>query len=834
MCHARARCADLGETAVRIARCVSERTFAASSAARASVTRAVAPARRRRGVSIRATPVGAKEATYVTHGARSIGNTGTYIASGFVRSFDADYGQIGQQEESRAMTRTAALLLACLVSVPAFAESPFVRPKEFEPDIQFWTRIYTEVGTDGGLVHDDRYLGVVYEKIQFPTSVSPQERSRRVKAVKERYQAILRGFARGGGADSEEEKRVRALWPDNTSTRMFSEAVARVRFQLGQSDRFREGLIRSGAYEAHIAETFSNMGLPPELAALPHVESSFNPAAYSHAGAAGLWQFMRSTGRRYMRIDNVVDERMDPYRATIAAGQLLEFNHKLLGTWPLALTAYNHGAAGMRRAKDRQGTDDIVTIVRKHSSRTFGFASRNYYIAFLAALHVDRAAEKHFGPLQRHAEPRVTTVRLPAFIPAGTIERALGVEANVLRALNPSLTRGVWSGDRLVPKNFELRLPESQFATVDVAAKFAELDANERFVAQRPELTHRVSSGESLSLIARRYGTSVRTLMQLNDLRSANSIRRGQTLKLPGATAVQAAAAATVAAAAAPEQKPPPGSIYVVRRGDALSDIARRVGMSETELMALNRIRDRNFIYEGQRLRTAGEVKAPEHPGEPPRTAEPLPGEIVTVTVLADVSSLPTEEEEAEQETVRTQSAEPVSEAQAEALSPKLVPGAQAAASADPSDYSVADDGTIEVQAAETLGHYAEWLEVRASRLRELNNMRASRPVVIGRRLKVDLARVKADAFEQRRRDFHQRLQEEFFAGNRIVGSEVHVVRAGESLWVIAQRFNNVPIWLLRQYNPDVDFGDVRPRTQLVMPRIQSNASPQQGGAGDT
>lgn len=271
-----------------------------------------------------------------------------------------------------------------------------------------------------------------------------------------------------------------------------------------------------------------------------------------------------------------------------------------------------------------------------------------------------------------------------------------------------------------------------------------------------------------------------------------------------------------------------------MRRGDALSDVARRVGLSETELMALNRIKDRNFIYEGQRLRTSGEVKAPEHPGEPPTTAEPLPGEIVTVTVLAD-ATLPTEEEEAEKETVRTQSAEPVSEAQAEALGPKLLPGAQAAASADPSDYSVADDGTIEVQAAETLGHYAEWLGVRASRLRELNNMRASRPVVIGRRLKIDLARVNGETFEQRRRDFHQRLQEEFFAGNRIVGSEVHVVRAGESLWVIAQRFNNVPIWLLRQYNPDVDFGDVRPRTELVMPRIQSTLAPQQqGGAGDT
>ena len=102
---------------------------------------------------------------------------------------------------------------------------------------------------------------------------------------------------------------------------------------------------------------------------LPHVESSFNAAAYSKVGAAGLWQFMRSTGRRYMRVDDAVDERLDPYRSTEAAAQLLAYNYRVLGSWPLALTAYNHGAAGMRRAEGNPcGTDDYVKINRTYSA----------------------------------------------------------------------------------------------------------------------------------------------------------------------------------------------------------------------------------------------------------------------------------------------------------------------------------------------------------------------------------------------------------------------------------------------------------------------------------
>ena len=735
----------------------------------------------------------------------------------------------------RSSTRCAlgALVTILISGISAGSENPFVRPAEIEPDVRFWVRVYTEVTTNGGLVHDDRKLDVVYEVMSFPENLARAERQRQVQEAKERYSAILKRLAGGGFASSPEERRVRALWPETTSARALYEAAGRVRFQLGQADRFRAGVIRAGAYEAHIAETLANMGLPAELSALPHVESSFDPEAYSKAGAAGLWQFMRSTGRRFMRIDSTVDERMDPYRSTVAAAQLLQFNYDLLGTWPLALTAYNHGAAGMRRAKEKQGTDDIVTIIRTHQSRTFGFASRNYYVAFLAALEIDRNPDQYFGALTRRAEVKTHPFELPAYVPVSALERTLGVDRQTLRTLNPSLTAAVWSGERYVPRGFVLRLPEESAAAADPGVRLASLASGERFDAQKVDRTYRVRSGDTLSRIASANGTTVAALMQLNDFRSSNQVRVGRVLQLPGSeprpVAAATAAAASATAAAAPVTQPtvPASSTYVVKRGDSLSSIARQAGLAEDELMKLNRISDRNFIYEGQRLLVASIAE------------DNLPAGTVTVTdlpqelIVVEADGQPEEKPATERATALAQAAEPVSATQAEAIGPALVTGAEKVAlSADPSDYTVAGDGTIEVQATETLGHYAEWLEVRATRLRELNRMRLGTPVVIGQRLKIDTSRVSTDEFDQRRRGYHQKLQEDFFAINRIVGTEVHVVRRGESLWVIAQRYQNLPIWLLRQYNPDVDFDDVLPRTELTLPLVETTAPRQPTFAG--
>src|SRR6202047_4126877 len=278
----------------------------------------------------------------------------------------------------RALAPGVLVLGALLAGTPARAgEEAMPRPPQLERDGQFWIRVYTQIDTNAGFLHDQYNLGVVYDTLHFAPNTPPGERERHVDEARNRYGAALKRIAAAGDAAlSAEDQRVSDLWGTEATPARLREAVDDIRFQLGQSDRFRSGLIRSGAWETHIAETLANLGLPAELAVLPHVESSFNPAAYSKVGAAGLGQFMRSTGRRYLHIDNTVDDRLDPFRSTQAAAQLLAYNYHLLGTWPLALTAYNHGAEGVRRAKETLGTDDIVRIVRTYKGRTFGFASR--------------------------------------------------------------------------------------------------------------------------------------------------------------------------------------------------------------------------------------------------------------------------------------------------------------------------------------------------------------------------------------------------------------------------------------------------------------------------
>ena len=767
----------------------------------------------------------------------------------------------------------SGLLIGLAVTRVWAADSDTVmpRPPALQRDVQFWVRVYTEVDTNGGFLHDQYNLAVVYETLRFAPNTSPRERERIVDQRRSHYEAALRRIAAAkDGPLSDEDQHIKDMWGAEGTPSRLQEATDDIRFQLGQADRFRAGLVRSGAWETHIAETLANLGLPPELAVLPHVESSFNPAAYSKVGAAGLWQFMRSTGRRFMRIDSAVDDRLDPFRSTEAAAQLLAYNYRILGTWPLAITAYNHGAAGVRHAKETLGTDDIAKIVRNYNGKTFGFASRNFYVSFLAALEVDHNPDKYFGSLEKQSEARFQEVIVPGYVNIGSLERALKIDGAKLRALNPALLRAVWDGQRHVPKAYHLRLPlDGEKWTSDMLA--ARLNPSDMFAGQPQPRRYKVQRGDTVVSVAGEYGISPETLARLNHMRTSGKLHVGRVISLPE----QAPSAITVAALTPAPPAPPPApatlgavggappaaisappasvpgttteadGIYIVKRGESLADIAPKVGLTEGQLLQLNGIRNRDFIFEGQQLAIKPGVQPPAQVastaapgGEPPTQAQvSAPPATVASTgsatpVGAGAVPIDVAEQESKEDVAaataekskgkRGENQQPVSAEQAEAVSPALGAAADdAQQNADPTDYSVAKDDTIMVATAETLGHYADWLHVSAVHLRQLNKLGYGKPVLVGHKVHLDFHRVSHEEFEQKRREYHQTLQASYFASHRIVGTEVYIARRGDSMWTITQKFAQLPVWLLQQYNPDLDFADLRPGTQIVMPRVE-------------
>jgi len=655
--------------------------------------------------------------------------------------------------------KLALLLVPFIWCTPLKADTPdaFAYPPELEPDVRFWIRVYTEVTTDGGLLHDDWYLGLVYEALRFDPSDSPRQRERIVEQAKARYAALLRRFAAGDTENlTPHERRILHAFGDKTTPAGYRDAIERIRFQLGQADRFHEGLMRAQAYEAAISRVLADRGVPTEIGALPHVESSFNPAAYSRVGAAGLWQFMPGTARRYMRVDGVVDQRLDPFTATEAAANLMLYNYRLLGSWPLAVTAYNHGPGGLKRAQDELGTNNIAVIVKHYQGATFGFASRNFYVAFLAALEVDRNAEKYFGPLTHLPETQSTVVILPDYVAVDALARAFKADLGALRVLNPALRPPVWNKTRLVPRGYELRIPGSPPAA-DIAAAWARLPPAERFVAQRNDGAHRVRRGETLASISAASGVTLNRLLAANSLSAARELARGEVVRIPLPASRADGSAAGVAAAAAA---------------------------------------------------TAAVTPPPAEPLPAADAATPAPpAEVAAAPALALARQPPPPKE-------------PVSQQQA--MSTALLPAAAPSGNGDNTDYSVGADNTVIVQAAETLGHLADWSKVSSASLRALNKLHKNAMVTLGHKVKLDLSQVSAAQFEAARRDYHRQLQESFFATHRISGTENYVVKKGESLWIIAQQHADLPVWLVAEYNPDVDFGDVRPGATIALPRVEA------------
>jgi membrane-bound lytic murein transglycosylase D len=264
--------------------------------------------------------------------------------------------------------------------------------------------------------------------------------------------------------------------------------------------------------------------------------------------------------------------------------------------------------------------------------------------------------------------------------------------------------------------------------------------------------------------------------------------------------------------------------VYVVRNGDSIERIAKKTGVDAGALLAANSIRDKNLIFAGQTLSLPSEeptATVAANADVAPASTDDTPDDESLGT--ADLTAALAPAGGSKRDAAPTESAGTFEDATdtVNALSTE-----QAVLAADPTDYSVSTTNQITVQALETLGHYADWVGVPTQRLRELNKLRQNEAVAIGQKITLDLSEIDAATFEQRRVAYHQQQQSDFFASHQIETIEPHVIKAGESLWVLAERTYKVPVWLLRQYNPDLNLDRVQPGAVVKFPRLKKTVAP--------
>ena len=396
-------------------------------------------------------------------------------------------------------------------------------------NVAFWENIYAKYTEDTAVLHDRENLSIIYTVTPLLDSRLPgSSRVNRayLEVVKKKYTTMLKKFASGEKPASVDEVRIYSFFSPPDLDKKFSEAANNLRIQTGLKNRFIEGVIRSGAYMSDMKKIFRSYKLPEDLVYIAHVESSFHPKAHSKHGSVGVWQFTRSTGRELMTINYILDERLDILAATHGAARYLKRNYEKLGSWPLAITAYNYGRAGMMRAVAQEGSYE--NIFNNYQEGHFKFASKNFYAEFLAARNVAKKLEKAEF-IQQDSPRNVVHLKLPGYAAAVDISNHFQLDKAELQELNPSLLHPVWQGEKYIPKGFSLRLPQNaKIITLSKSMPTSLFKSN-----QKRSKYYNVRRGDTASGIAHRFDISLQRLVKINNLNDKAVVYVGQKLRIP-------------------------------------------------------------------------------------------------------------------------------------------------------------------------------------------------------------------------------------------------------------------------------------------------------------
>lgn len=351
---------------------------------------------------------------------------------------------------------------------------------------------------------------------------------------------------------------------------------------------------RSGKYEKLIKSILKKEGVPEDLFYLAMIESGLNPRARSYARAAGIWQFIRSTGRAYgLRSGFWFDERLDVVKSTYAAAKHLKNLYQDFEDWYLALAGYNYSPRKLKRKMRYYNASEFWEIKRLPRQ------TRNYVPTFLAARYIAKNPEKFGFFVEKDAPITFDTVHVSESIDLGVIADLVDTTYKAIRELNPAILRWVTPPD---VRDWVLYLPEG------TKEKFKEGYKKIPESQKRHYVRHKVRYGETLSHLSYRYGVPIWLIKRTNHLRS-NLIRVGQNLIIP-VPKYKKAYYSTISTRKVvhrkkrklPVEKGKVKLTYLVKEGDNLFDISRKYGVTVSKLRYWNGLQYRRYIYPGQKL----------------------------------------------------------------------------------------------------------------------------------------------------------------------------------------------------------------------------------------
>lgn len=349
--------------------------------------------------------------------------------------------------------------------------SEFKVPEGLRERTAFWFDIYSRYGEAHHVIHHVRYPWIIYKVVDTtdilqngkgPRWLRRDRAQKLARATTSKIRAALYSLSRRKSYNKlpplEKELFEKLKQVSGPRRRVLLMAANQVRSQLGQKDFFERGLANSSRYLPYMEEEFQRLGLPLELTRMPFVESSFNEDAYSKVGASGIWQIMPRTGQAYMIVNDHIDERNNPIKATQTAGRLLRSYYRAMKSWPLTITSYNHGIGNIQKSIKAARSRDLSEIIARYHDGPFKFASSNFYTCFLAALYSEKYSELLFKNTPREPLQSLETVKLSGKTRVKHLQKMSGLNEAELMRYNLDLRTAIKKNTYL-PRGYRVHLP---------------------------------------------------------------------------------------------------------------------------------------------------------------------------------------------------------------------------------------------------------------------------------------------------------------------------------------------------------------------------------------